>query len=346
MRLHTGVIEITNRCNLRCIHCGSDSGSARDDELTPGELLDLVDQLAELGCVQVGLIGGEIFLRPDWADAARRVREAGMELVLVTNGLLVDERILETLVELAPARVGVSIDGATRESYRAIRGADAFERTLAAIDRLAGAGLPAVNAITTFHRKNLPEFERFIPLLRGRGVAWQVQIAGRAGRFQDDLFFTADDYRRFCACVLDALTGQSDVRISVMDDFGYFPLEPRPKFLHAWSGCHAGIGVLGLRSNGDVLPCLSLGDAFVVSNVRREPLRRIWENDAAFDAFRRKEKYLVGHCASCAVKRRCRGGCSAIAWSATGSFFENPYCIRAMESDRLLDILCPPEDSL
>jgi radical SAM protein with 4Fe4S-binding SPASM domain len=343
MKLNTAVIEITNRCNLRCIHCGSDSGAPRDDELTPRELIDLIDQVAELGCVQVGLLGGELFLRRDWADAAQRVRAAGMELVLVTNGLLVDDGILGTLVELAPARVGISIDGATRETYRAIRGADAFERTLEAIDRVAGAGLPAVNAITTFHRMNLPEFELFIPLLKGRGVSWQVQIAGKAGRFSDDLFFTADDYRRFCTAVLDALTGQRDIGISVMDDFGYFPLEPRPKFLHAWAGCHAGIGVLGLRSNGDVLPCLSLGDAFVVSNIRREPLRRIWENDAYFDAFRNKEKYLRGHCAACAVRRRCRGGCSAIAWSATGTLFENPYCIRAMESEKLLDIVCSPD---
>jgi radical SAM protein with 4Fe4S-binding SPASM domain len=217
---------------------------------------------------------------------------------------------------------------------------DGFDRVLSVIDRLAGSGLPAVNAITTFHRLNLPHFDEFVPLFRGRNVAWQVQVAGRAGhRFPDDLFLTRGDYRTFVLKVFDTLRSVPDIRISVMDDFGYFPLEPNPPFLQKWNGCMAGIAAVGIRSNGDVLPCLSLGDDFVVSNIRREPLTDIWGNESYFERFRQKEKYLEGVCAACAVRHKCRGGCSEMAHSATGSMFENPYCIRAMETEELLKLL-------
>jgi radical SAM protein with 4Fe4S-binding SPASM domain len=340
MKPENAVFEITNRCNMRCIHCGSDSGEARAGELSTAEALDVIDTLGRMGCRQVTLLGGEILLRDDWADLGRRVHALGMDLILITNGLLVDDRVLDALMEMRPSRVAVSIDGPGPEVFRKIRGLDGFDRVLSAIDRLAGSGLPAVNAVTTFHRLNLPLFDDFIPLFRGKNVAWQVQLAGRAGhRFSDDLFLTREDYGIFVLKVLETLRSFRDIRISVMDDFGYFPMEPNPPFLQRWTGCLAGIGTVGIRSNGDVLPCLSLGDAFVVSNLRREPLPVIWKNESYFEKFRNKLKYLEGVCAACAVKKKCRGGCSEMAHSATGSMFENPYCIRAMETERLLDLL-------
>ena len=59
------MIEITNRCNLRCVHCGSSSGSAREDEMSTGELMRVVDEVGEMGCEAVTLLGGEPLLHRD-----------------------------------------------------------------------------------------------------------------------------------------------------------------------------------------------------------------------------------------------------------------------------------------
>src|SRR6478609_1444963 len=66
MRPIHAIWETTLRCDLACRHCGSRAGRERPDELSTAESLDLVRQLAELGCKEVTLIGGEAYLRDDW----------------------------------------------------------------------------------------------------------------------------------------------------------------------------------------------------------------------------------------------------------------------------------------
>ena len=80
------VWEITLACDLACGHCGSRAGKARPDELTTAEALDLVDQLADLGVIEVVLIGGESYLRADWLDIVARIAERGMEPLITTGG--------------------------------------------------------------------------------------------------------------------------------------------------------------------------------------------------------------------------------------------------------------------
>src|SRR5579863_1232292 len=80
------VWEVTLRCDLACHHCSSRAGRARPDELTRVEALDLVDQMADLGVLEVTLIGGEAYLRDDWTDIVRAIRARGMECSIVTGG--------------------------------------------------------------------------------------------------------------------------------------------------------------------------------------------------------------------------------------------------------------------
>ncbi|MBZ0117402.1 MAG: radical SAM protein, partial [Sandaracinaceae bacterium] len=80
------VWEITLACDLACRHCGSRAGRDRPDELTTGECLDLVDQMADLGVQEVSLIGGEAYLREDWLEVVRRIRQRGMISLLTTGG--------------------------------------------------------------------------------------------------------------------------------------------------------------------------------------------------------------------------------------------------------------------
>jgi hypothetical protein len=68
------VWEVTLRCDLACHHCSSRAGRARADELTTAEALQLVEQLAELGVLEVTLIGGEVYLRSDWCEIVRAIR--------------------------------------------------------------------------------------------------------------------------------------------------------------------------------------------------------------------------------------------------------------------------------
>lgn len=337
--LRFAVLEITNRCNLRCAHCASDSGLPRENELTLAEWRRVVTEIHALGGEEITLIGGELFLRPDWAEIAEAVNGLGMRLVLISNGLLLDdEETLARLKALRPFLVGISVDGATPESYRRSRGVDGFDLAQALLHRLAADGPANVNAITTFTKGNLREFDRFADLYDGTGITWQIQIANRGGaRFAPQEFIDRDDYRWLVDRIRDVIVNRPTLHLMPMDDFGYFPLDPALRFLHPrWDGCIAGRRLVGVRSDGDVLGCLSLGDAFVEANLREEPLRKIWQSETSFARLRNKEKELTGACARCAYAMECRAGCTGIAQSATGGIGFNPYCIRALETEDIL----------
>lgn len=337
--LRFAVLEITNRCNLRCAHCASDSGLPRENELTLAEWGETLAEIHFLGGQEITLIGGELFLRPDWAEIADAVNGLGMRLVLISNGLpLRDGGTLARVRALRPFLIGISVDGATPESYRRSRGVDGFDTAQALLHRLVSDGLTNVNAITTFTKGNLREFDRFADLYDGTGITWQIQIANRVGsRFLPGEFVGRDDYRWLVDRIRDAVVNRPTLHLMPMDDFGYFPLDPALRFLHPrWDGCIAGRRLIGVRSDGDVLGCLSLGDPFVEANLRKEPLRQIWRSETSFSRLRHKEKELTGACTRCAHAAECRAGCTGIAYSATGGIGCNPYCIRALETEEIL----------
>ena len=69
------VWEITLACDLKCLHCGSRAGHKRTSELSTEECLRVVDSMARLGTREVSLIGGEAYLRKDWTDIVRAIRD-------------------------------------------------------------------------------------------------------------------------------------------------------------------------------------------------------------------------------------------------------------------------------
>lgn len=337
--LFAAVVEVTNRCNFRCPFCASDSGCARENEMSLDEIRGVVRDLASLGCREFTMLGGEFQLRSDWYEIGRAVKDVGMELQLITNGLLVTEEHRRQFKTLDPQTVCVSLDGATPESYRAARGVDGFAKCRQLLDDLVADGFREVHAITTFNAKNLTDFDAFVQMFTDAPIVWQVQMAHKGGeRFPDDLLMTREQYAWFVDKATDALYDlHGRLKILVMDDFGYFPMTPKLRFLcQRWNGCAAGRHVIGIRANGDVLPCLSLGHEFIEDNLRRRPLAEIWNDPNSFARFRHKEDQLTGACAKCPFGSRCKAGCSAMAYSQTGDMTETPFCIRQLETERII----------
>src|SRR5215813_13238214 len=78
--------ELTLRCDLSCRHCSSHAGRPRPDELSTREALAVVDEMADLGVLEVTLIGGEAYLHEGFAEIARAIRRRQMECTMVTGG--------------------------------------------------------------------------------------------------------------------------------------------------------------------------------------------------------------------------------------------------------------------
>ncbi|PJB42162.1 MAG: hypothetical protein CO108_12080 [Deltaproteobacteria bacterium CG_4_9_14_3_um_filter_63_12] len=340
--LEAAVIELTNRCNLRCAHCASSSGKARDDEMSTAEWLSAIGQMACLGCKDLTLIGGEVFLHPDWEHIARTTLEMGVGVSIITNGLLKSPRILERLLTLDLSLLGVSIDGASAEVYKAVRGVDGVEKAWDFALSFAATQHAPVVIITSFSRVNVGEFDAMAERVKASGLTWQVQFVHAVNdRFDASLMLSPAEHADLCRRLGDLLlASQDEPWVATMDDFGYFPLDPCHSPLHEWwRGCGAGQQVLGVRANGDVLGCLSLGDDFVAGNLKRRPLTELWRDPNTFANVRTKGNALTGFCGSCPKGELCRAGCTAMAFAASGLITENPYCLRRDETQNLLGLL-------
>jgi len=138
-------------------------------ELTTANWLDIIDQLAGMGCRRVSLSGGEPLLRPDLAALIGRVRDRGMTCLVASNGLLVPERI----DDLARANMLVLSLDALSEANDLVRGTGAGASVLRAFRSARKRGLPVkLNAVVT--AGSLEGLARLLDFARREKVAMTV----------------------------------------------------------------------------------------------------------------------------------------------------------------------------
>ena len=119
-------IEITRRCNNRCIHCCSNlplkDPFARHNEMNAVEHFRILDEMAAAGCLWVLFTGGEIFARRDFLDIYAHAKRQGFLITLFTNGTLITPDIADYLVEMPPFYIEVTLYGYTRRIYERVTG--------------------------------------------------------------------------------------------------------------------------------------------------------------------------------------------------------------------------------
>ncbi len=175
-----GGIEITRRCNLKCIHCylGEERAAAGGaEELDTATWLGLIDSLVAAGCLDLVFTGGEPLLRPDFGELYTRARRSGMRVTLFTNATAVSAELVALLRELPPAMIEASVYGSTAMTHENITGVPgSFRSFLSGIDRFRSAGLP-LTVKTVLMNLNLSEFEDMARLAADHGARWRFDPA-------------------------------------------------------------------------------------------------------------------------------------------------------------------------
>ncbi|MCD7878464.1 MAG: radical SAM protein [Candidatus Gastranaerophilales bacterium] len=338
-KLDIAVWEITLKCNICCLHCGSSADiHSRPKELTTDEALDLIEQLSDLGCKRVVLSGGEPFLRKDWAVLALRIRDLGMNVSFISNGYVVNDDIIDLLCLIDPAGVSFSLDGGCAQTHDYIRGKEGvFERCINALRKTSQRGLYS-SAVTSVHKKNIGELPQILDLLIENGVkAWQIQTATPQGRMPKDLALNEAEYYSLAEFIAENREKNKHfIRIMEADCIGYYSkLSPKLE-MKQWKGCQAGLRAIGIESDGAIKGCLSLhGDKYIEGRIREKSLSEIWNSKENFKYNRRfSPDLLAGICKDCKWGAVCRGGCSEKAQTFTGTPWGSPFCLYRIESEK------------
>ena len=313
----------TNACHLRCVHCSSNSSKRAADELTTEDVFDLIEQLIDVGVVDLAISGGEPFLRDDLFSIIAYAKRRGMSVGVASHGAKFTAARASRLVGLGIDRLQFSLDGPAAAHDTLRRWPGLFERVLKSIEVAKQAGL-RVHVCCTINRLNAEHLATFVQFLSNTGIDRlnfsRFVPTGRGSVEIDLLDAQWRDVIEHCKKLVHDYRGRLQIvshlaQQILIDD----SLSDMPGFI----GCQAGRGQGCVSANGTVFPCVILPIA--IGNIRQAPFRRIWQTSAVIHDLQDRSR-LEGKCSHCRVQARC-GGCRAVAYARTGQYLsEDPRC--------------------
>lgn len=167
-----GSIELTYRCNLKCVQCYCNlpvnDQKALAEELSCDEVCDVIDQITDEGCLWLLLTGGEPLLRSDFLDVYSYAKKKGMLVMLFTNGTLLNAQIADYLAEWPPRKVEITLHGVTRGTFERVTGVPgSYDQCMRGIELLQerNISLSLKTTVTTLNRQELWDTKRFVERL-------------------------------------------------------------------------------------------------------------------------------------------------------------------------------------
>ncbi len=312
------VFILSNRCNLACIHCSSNADDCGTLGHTTSEALEIVEQMAAIGVMDVAFSGGEPLLRKDLPRLVAYAGSLGMTTGTSTNGYPLTSSNARKLRGAGLTRLQVSLDG-TKAMHDHIRGEGAFAKAVEAIRRSLDHGLTTHICFTAM-RMNAHLLPEMIDLARNLGVdGFNLSQFVPTGRGTLDQGITPAVSRKLLETWLVARRHYPGMYLST-HSAGLAALEPDSADCRG--GCQAGRSIGCITAEGDVTPCVMF--PLVLGNLKDCSLRDIWEQSETVAQLKARD--VGGACGACRYKDRC-GGCRAAAWAVDGDMMaEDPYC--------------------
>lgn len=328
--------ELTYRCVLECAYCSNPlnyrDGTHRD-ELSGEEWSRVLREARELGCVQLGLSGGEPLLHDDVFEVVNTGHGEGFYVSLITGGTRLDAGTVRRLRREGLDHVQMSLDGAEPGTNDAITNRTSFEEKIGACRRVREAGLPLTLNVV-LHRFNMDEIgaliERAADLGADRIELANTQYHGWALANRTRLMPRPEQIERAEATVNDKRSQHDELEIVwVRPD--YYQDYPKP--------CQGGWAqsYLAVTPGGMALPCHSAAsiETLEFPSVRDRSLRWIWRESEGFNAFRGTD-WMREPCASCPRREVDYGGCRCQAFMLTGDARNaDPVCHLSEHRDRV-----------
>lgn len=306
-------IELTNQCNLNCLHCGSSCPSVQMGSQVEGTVLErLIDEIAEHvkpGEMMFCLTGGEPLLRTDWAKIGAYISAKGYSWGMTTNGTLITDAVIEQMRNSGMDTIAVSLDGMeeNHEWLRSKKGC--FQRVVEGIRRLvASKAFQCVQVTTVVNQRNLDELETLYGFLRKLGVqSWKITGTEPIGaaRNREELFLTSVQYKQLLDFILEKRKiGGMEVSYGCSH---FLPEKYDNGVRSTRFHCGAGTFIASVSAEGDILACLDIDSRAAVKqgNIYQDSFWDVWNN--GFQIFRNPRNLQNRVCQECVYRGFCRG---------------------------------------
>lgn len=284
--------ELTYRCNEKCTHCYLQVYASHETvpgELTTDECFQVVDQIAEVGALNLTLSGGEILVRRDFFEIAQYARQKRLLLRLFTNGILIRPQVADRIAALHPYAVEISLYSARPELHEAItRRRNSWRLTIQAIRLLRERNVRVI-VKTPLMRQNVREIDELQRLAQelDADFRYDMTITPKDGGGMEPL-----QYRLRYEDLLWLMHRQIDASLWV-----------NRLVKGDQRTCGVATKAAVIDPYGNVYPCIET--RFKAGNLRQQSLLEIWDYSPVWQELGRLTLDELPVCRQCELRHLC-----------------------------------------
>lgn len=310
-KLSTLFWECTLRCNLSCRHCGSDCKTLPAIKDMPKEdffkvLDECITPNVETEKLLIILSGGEVLVREDLEEIGKGLYNRRYPWGMVTNGLALTRKRLDSLLQSGLRSITVSLDGLAEDHLYMRQNEKSFERAVNAIKMIVAEPTLAFDVVSCVNQCNLKNMTALKEFLISIGVKnWRIFTIFPAGRAASDPTLLLDNtqFKELMEFIIHTRKeGRIHLDYACEGFLGNYETEVRDNFYQ----CSAGVSVASIRVDGAISGCTSIRANFNQGNIYKDNFWDVWQN--RFQEFRNREWARKDECATCKMFKFCQGG--------------------------------------
>jgi len=307
--------ECTLRCNLSCLHCGSDCHVNSEISDMPAEVflseMEHIAQKYKPSEIMVVITGGEPLLRKDLPEIGFKLRKIGFRWGIVTNGYSLNAEVFNSLVNSGLGAITLSLDGQESDHNWIRNRSDAYSRAMKALKLILSAPRVQSDVVSCVNKRNIYQLPALYENLKAKGLkSWRLFTITPIGRALNypELDLSSDEFNYLMKFIQAKRVEDSSLSVSFSCESYLGPYEGKVRDGHFF--CRAGINIGSILADGSVSACPNIDHELIQGSIYENRFTDIWENK--FDPFRDRSWMRTGICENCKEFKYCQG--SGLHW--------------------------------
>ncbi|NLZ74053.1 MAG: radical SAM protein [Bacteroidales bacterium] len=302
--------ECTLRCNLSCKHCGSDCHrDMKQQDMPLSDFLKVIDSITphvNTHNTMIVITGGEPLMRKDLEECGRELYKREYPWGMVSNGLAMTEKRLNSLIASGLRSVTISLDG-LEDAHNKLRGnPNSFKNAFNAVKLLTTKEEHLIfDVVTCVSPINVDQLPSIRQMLIDAGVKrWRIFTIFPIGRatINEELQLSPRQFKSVFDFIRETKKeGKIALNYGCEGYLGNYEGDVRDNFFF----CRAGINIASVLVDGSISACPNLRANFIQGNIYKDDFMTVWNNN--YKLFRNREWMKQGICADCKEWKYCQG---------------------------------------
>ena len=311
----TVAIHVTYQCNLSCDYCYNSNCRtlSNENELDRLQWEKVITELCKCGVKKLDITGGEPLLRKDLFPVFRKALDNGIEVILITNGTLINNSQIARQISSSFSRVVLSLDSYNSDEHNKHRGEGSHEKTVQAAKYLTEQNV-TWTAKMVFNYDTCNSFEKT--------HQYALSLGARGFGGSMDVVSCIDEDKRkevFLAIELNSVRNPNMISMECDKEEMHKKTPKRSRPFGQIRACAVARTECALDPAGNIFPCrVLIHPDFNGGNVLESGFKDLWNNSPSLQKLRNFDYSSLSQCRDCEFFNLCLGGCRGLAFMRTG----------------------------